>query len=75
MNYCNLQIQILSNLFMSSSLKGKTGMIAPKHSPQEQRVVIKFLLSEGKIAKNISKRLKQWCDRLQHSDEVNEVNQ
>ena len=45
---------------MSSSLEGKTGMIAPKQSRQEQRVVIEFLLSEGETAQNISKRrLKQ----------------
>ena len=31
---------------MSSSLEGKTGMIAPKQSRQKQRVVIEFLLSE-----------------------------
>ena len=34
-------------------------MIAPKQSRQKQRVVIEFLLSEGKIAQNISRRLKQ----------------
>ena len=44
---------------MSSSLKGKTGIIAPKQSWQKQRVVIKFLLSEGETAQNISRRLKQ----------------
>ena len=52
-------IQILSNPFMSSSLEGKTGMIAPKQSRQKQRVVIQFLLSEGETAQNISRRLKQ----------------
>ena len=52
-------IQILSNPFISSSLEGKTGMIAPKQFRQKQRVVIKFLLSEGEIAQNISRRLKQ----------------
>ena len=44
---------------MSFSLEGKTGMIAPKQSRQKQRVVIEFLLSEGKTAENISRRLKQ----------------
>ena len=44
---------------MSSSLEGKIGMIAPKQSRQKQRVIIEFLLSEGKIAQNISRRLKQ----------------
>ena len=44
---------------MSSSLKGKTGMIAPKQSRQKQRVVIEFLLSEGETAQNVSRRLKQ----------------
>ena len=44
---------------MSSSLEGKTGMIAPKQSRQKQRVVIAFLLSEGETAQNISRRLKQ----------------
>ena len=42
---------------MSSSLEGKTGMIAPEQSQQKQRVVIEFLLSEGETAQNI--RLKQ----------------
>ena len=46
---------------MSSSLVGKTGMIAPKQSRQKQRVVIKFLLSEGETAQNISRGLKQVC--------------
>ena len=44
---------------MSSSLEGKTGMIAPKQSWQKQKVVIEFLLLEGKTAQSISKRLKQ----------------
>ena len=44
---------------MSSSLKGKTGMISPKQSRQKQRVVIEFLLLEGETAQNISRRLKQ----------------
>ena len=44
---------------MSSSLQSKTGMIAPKQSQQNQRVVIEFLLSEGETAQNISRRLKQ----------------
>ena len=44
---------------MSSLLEGKTGMIAPKQSLQKQRVVIKFLLSEGETAQNICRRLKQ----------------
>ena len=49
---------------MSSSLEGKTGMIAPKQSRQKQRVVIEFLLSEGQYmfmfsAQNISRKLKQ----------------
>ena len=44
---------------MSSSLEGKTGMIAPKQSLQKQRVVIEFLLSEVETAQNISRRLKQ----------------
>ena len=44
---------------MSSLLEGKTGMIAPKQSRQKQRFVIEFLLSEGEIAQNISRRLKQ----------------
>ena len=44
---------------MSSSLGGKTGMIAPKQSRQKQKVVIEFLLSEGETAQNISRRLKQ----------------
>ena len=44
---------------MSSSLEGKTGMIAPKQSQQKQIVVIEFLLSEGETAQNISRRLKQ----------------
>ena len=44
---------------MSSSLEGKTGMIAPKQSRQKQRVVIEFLLSEGETTQNISRRLKQ----------------
>ena len=52
-------IQILSNPSMSSSLEGKTGMIAPKQSRQKQRVIIEFLLSEGEIGQNIIKRLKQ----------------
>ena len=52
-------IQILSNPFMSSSLEGKTDIIAPKQSRQKQRVVIEFLLSEGETAQNISRRLKQ----------------
>ena len=43
---------------MSSLLKGKTGMIAPKQSWQKQRVV-EFLLSEGETAQNISRRLNQ----------------
>ena len=46
---------------MSSSLEGKTGMIAPKHSRQKQRVIIEFLLLEGEKAQNISRRLKQVC--------------
>ena len=40
---------------MSSSLEGKTGMIAPKQPRQKQRVVIEFLLSEGETAQNISR--------------------
>ena len=44
---------------MSYSLEGKTGMIAPKQSWQKKRVVIKFLLSEGETAQNISRRPKQ----------------
>ena len=44
---------------MSSSLEGKTGMIAPKQSRLKQRVIIEFLLSEGETAQNISRRLKQ----------------
>ena len=44
---------------MSSSLEGKTGIIAPKQSRQKQRVVIEFLLSEGETAQNKSRRLKQ----------------
>ena len=44
---------------MSSLLKGKTGMIAPKHSRQKQKIVIEFLLSEEETAQNISRRLKQ----------------
>ena len=44
---------------MSSSLGGKTGLIAPKQSRQKQKVVIEFLLSEGETAQNISRRLKQ----------------
>ena len=44
---------------MSSSLEGRTGMIAPKQSWQKQTVVIEFLLSEGETAQNISRRLKQ----------------
>ena len=44
---------------MSSSLEGKTGMIAPKQSWQKQRVVIEFLLSERETAQNISRILKQ----------------
>ena len=52
-------IQILSHPSMSFSLEGKTGMNAPKQSWQKQRLVIKFLLLEGKAAQNISRRLKQ----------------
>ena len=44
---------------MSSSLKSKTGIIAPKQSRQKQRIVIEFLLSERETAQNISRRLKQ----------------
>ena len=44
---------------MSSSLEGKTGMIAPKQSRQKQRVAIELLLSEGETAQNISRRQKQ----------------
>ena len=44
---------------MSSSLKDKIGMIAPKQSRQKQKVVIEFLLSAGETAQNISRRLKQ----------------
>ena len=44
---------------MSSSLEGKTGMIAPKQSRQKQKIVIEFLLSEGETAQNISRRLNQ----------------
>ena len=44
---------------MSSSLEGKTGMIAPNQSRQKQRVGIEFLLLEGETAQNISRRLKQ----------------
>ena len=44
---------------MSSSLEGKTGMIAPKQSRQKQRVVIEFLLSQEETAQNISRSLKQ----------------
>ena len=44
---------------MSSLLKGKTGMIAPKQFWQKQIVVIEFLLSEGETAQNISRRLKK----------------
>ena len=64
---------------MSSLLEGKTGIIAPKQSQQKQRIVIEFLLLEGETAQNISRRLKQaygdFCNRLQHSDKVDEVNQ
>ena len=42
---------------MSSSLEGKTGMIAPNQSRQKQKVVIEFLLLEREIAQNI-RRLK-----------------
>ena len=42
-----------------SSLKGKTGMIAPKQSQQKQRVIIEFILSEEETAQNISRRQKQ----------------
>ena len=34
-------------------------MIAPKQSWQKQRVVIEFLLLEGKTAQNISRKLNQ----------------
>ena len=44
---------------MSSSLKDKTGMITPNQSWKRQRIVIEFLLLEGKTAQNISRRLKQ----------------
>ena len=44
---------------MSSSLKGKTGVIAPKQSWQKQRVIIEFLLLEEETTQNISRRLKQ----------------
>ena len=44
---------------MSSSLQDKTGMIAPKQSRQKQRVVIEFLMSDGEIAQNITRRIKQ----------------
>ena len=44
---------------MSSSLEGKTGMIAPKQSWEKQRVVNEFLLLEGETAQSISRRLKQ----------------
>ena len=44
---------------MSSSLEGKTGMIAPNQSLQKQRVVIELLLSKGETAQNINRRLKQ----------------
>ena len=54
-------IQILSNDSISSLLKGKTVMIAPKQSRQKQRVVIEFLLSEGDTAQIISRMLKQVC--------------
>ena len=50
---------MLSNPSMSSSLEGKTGMIALKQSWHKQRVVIEFLLSKGETAQNISRRLKQ----------------
>ena len=43
---------------MSSSLEGKTGMIAPKQSWQKQRIGIEFLLWEKETAQNISRRLK-----------------
>ena len=44
---------------MSSSLEGKTGMIAPKQSRQKPKFVIEFLLSERETAQNISRRLWQ----------------
>ena len=44
---------------MSSLLKDKTGMIAPKKSRQKQRIVIEFLLPEEETAQNINTRLKQ----------------
>ena len=43
---------------MSSSLEGKTDMIAPKQFRQKQRIVIEFLLLKGETAQNISRRLK-----------------
>ena len=43
---------------MSSSLEGKTNVIAAKQSRQKQRVV-EFLLSEGETALSISRSLKQ----------------
>ena len=52
-------IQILSNPSMSSLLESKTSIIVPKQSRQKQRVVLKFLLSEGETVHNISRRLKQ----------------
>ena len=44
---------------MSSSLEGKTDMIAPKQSRQKQIGLIEFLLSERETAQNISRRLKK----------------
>ena len=44
---------------MSSSLEGKTNMIAAKQSRQKQRVTIKFLRSKRKTALNISRTLNQ----------------
>ena len=44
---------------MSSSLEGKTGMIAPKQYRQKQRVIIELLSSDGETAQNISRWLKQ----------------
>ena len=44
---------------MSSSLEGKTDMIAPKQSWHKQRAVIEFLLLEGETTQNISRKLKK----------------
>ena len=61
---------------MSSSLEGKTGMIAPKQSWQKQRVVIEFLLLEGETTQNISRRLKKvYGDRAIDYNTVTSLNE